>query len=274
MFSEAMQAGLVVGFTGGMLLAGRVISEKPPARRVAAVLAAAVAIVVALAAPLKRVRRCQRRSCQGQRRRGAHGADVRHRRGSIQGGEDQRAGTRQACRSHRRRVAVHPGAAGVTRQRSRRALADGREGLRVSEAASGQLAASRTRLARRPGADASGGGRRRTFRIGRSGHRHDTDPAVVSLSDQHQHDHRERQTGQGDGQQGLVLSSLVVRQSKLDDVRPERLLEIRVDRPGNDWLHRLGPGFNWRQEPIARALAPSERRANPRRYPRARREPA
>jgi rhomboid protease GluP len=52
-FSEAMQAGLVVGFTGGMLLAGRVISEKPPARRVAAVLAATVAIVVALAAPLR-----------------------------------------------------------------------------------------------------------------------------------------------------------------------------------------------------------------------------
>jgi rhomboid protease GluP len=53
LFSEAMQTGLVVGFTGGMLLAGRVISEKPPARRVAAVLAAAVAIVVALAAPLR-----------------------------------------------------------------------------------------------------------------------------------------------------------------------------------------------------------------------------
>jgi rhomboid protease GluP len=53
LLSEAMQAGLVVGFTGGMLLAGRVISEKPPARRVAAVLAAAVAIVVALAAPLR-----------------------------------------------------------------------------------------------------------------------------------------------------------------------------------------------------------------------------
>lgn len=52
-FGEAMQAGLVAGFTGGMLLAGRVISEKPPARRVAAVLAAAVAIVVALAAPLR-----------------------------------------------------------------------------------------------------------------------------------------------------------------------------------------------------------------------------
>jgi rhomboid protease GluP len=53
LFSEAMQAGLVVGFTGGMLLAGRVISEKPPARRVAAVVAATVAIVVALAAPLR-----------------------------------------------------------------------------------------------------------------------------------------------------------------------------------------------------------------------------
>ncbi len=52
-FSEAMQAGLVVGFTGGMLIAGRVISDKPPARRVCAVLATAVAIVVALASPLR-----------------------------------------------------------------------------------------------------------------------------------------------------------------------------------------------------------------------------
>jgi len=52
-FSEAMQAGFVVGFTGGMLIAGRVISDKPPARRVAAVVTATVAIVVALAAPLR-----------------------------------------------------------------------------------------------------------------------------------------------------------------------------------------------------------------------------
>jgi rhomboid protease GluP len=52
-FSEAMQAGLVVGFTGGMLIAGRVITDKPPARRVAAVVAATMAIVVALAAPLR-----------------------------------------------------------------------------------------------------------------------------------------------------------------------------------------------------------------------------
>lgn len=51
--SDAMQAGLVVGFTGGMLIAGRVISEKPPAKRIAAVVAATVAIVVALAAPLR-----------------------------------------------------------------------------------------------------------------------------------------------------------------------------------------------------------------------------
>ena len=52
-FSEAMQAGLVVGFTGGMLIAGRVISDKPPARRVLRRPRAAVAIVVALAAPLR-----------------------------------------------------------------------------------------------------------------------------------------------------------------------------------------------------------------------------
>jgi len=52
-FSEAMQAGFVVGFTAGMLIAGRVISDKPPARRVAAVVAATVAIVIALAAPLR-----------------------------------------------------------------------------------------------------------------------------------------------------------------------------------------------------------------------------
>ncbi|HYJ93150.1 MAG TPA: hypothetical protein VEV86_00965, partial [Vicinamibacterales bacterium] len=38
---------------GGMLIAGRVISDKPPARRVAAVVTATFAIVVALAAPLR-----------------------------------------------------------------------------------------------------------------------------------------------------------------------------------------------------------------------------
>lgn len=52
-FNEAMQAGLVVGFTGGMLISGRVISEKPPVRRVGAVLAATVAIIVTLASPLR-----------------------------------------------------------------------------------------------------------------------------------------------------------------------------------------------------------------------------
>jgi len=51
--SEAMQAGLVVGFTGGMLITVRVISEKPPIRRVGAVLAATVAIIVTLASPLR-----------------------------------------------------------------------------------------------------------------------------------------------------------------------------------------------------------------------------
>lgn len=53
LFSEAMQAGLVVGFTGGMLITGRVISQKPPIRRVAAVLAATVAIIVSVASPLR-----------------------------------------------------------------------------------------------------------------------------------------------------------------------------------------------------------------------------
>jgi hypothetical protein len=48
-----MRVGLVVGFTGGMLVAGRIIADKPPVRRVAAVLAATVAIVVVLAAPLR-----------------------------------------------------------------------------------------------------------------------------------------------------------------------------------------------------------------------------
>jgi rhomboid protease GluP len=51
--SETMRVGLVVGFTGGMLVAGRIIADKPPVRRVAAVLAATVAIVVVLAAPLR-----------------------------------------------------------------------------------------------------------------------------------------------------------------------------------------------------------------------------
>ena len=51
--SSAMQAGLVIGFTVGMLIAARVISDKPPVRRVCAVMAATVAIVVVLAAPLR-----------------------------------------------------------------------------------------------------------------------------------------------------------------------------------------------------------------------------
>ena len=51
--SEAMLAGLVVGFTGGLLIAARVISDKPPVRRVCAVMTATVAIIVALAAPLR-----------------------------------------------------------------------------------------------------------------------------------------------------------------------------------------------------------------------------
>jgi rhomboid protease GluP len=51
--SDAMQAGLVVGFGGGLLIAARVISDKPPVRRVVAVLTATVAVVVVLAAPLR-----------------------------------------------------------------------------------------------------------------------------------------------------------------------------------------------------------------------------
>jgi len=51
--SEAMRAGLVVGFTAGILVTGRAISDSPPARRACAVLAATIAIVVALAAPLR-----------------------------------------------------------------------------------------------------------------------------------------------------------------------------------------------------------------------------
>jgi rhomboid protease GluP len=51
--SEAMQAGLLVGFIGGLLVGGRVITDKPPVRRVCAVLAATVAIVVVVAAPLR-----------------------------------------------------------------------------------------------------------------------------------------------------------------------------------------------------------------------------
>jgi rhomboid protease GluP len=51
--SEAMQVGLLVGFTGGILVGGRLISDKPPVRRVCAVLAATVAIVFVVAAPLR-----------------------------------------------------------------------------------------------------------------------------------------------------------------------------------------------------------------------------
>lgn len=51
--SDAMQAGLMAGFVGGLLIAVRVITDKPPVRRVFAVSTATVAIVVALAAPLR-----------------------------------------------------------------------------------------------------------------------------------------------------------------------------------------------------------------------------
>lgn len=51
--SDAMKAGLMMGFTAGMVVAGRVISGKPPIRRVCAVSATVLAIVFALAAPLR-----------------------------------------------------------------------------------------------------------------------------------------------------------------------------------------------------------------------------
>jgi hypothetical protein len=53
LISDALQAGLVVGFIGGLLIAVRVISHKPPVRRVFAVSAATVAIIAVLAAPLR-----------------------------------------------------------------------------------------------------------------------------------------------------------------------------------------------------------------------------
>jgi len=51
--SESMQAGLVVGFVSGIVMAARVEAQKPPARRVYAALAATVAIVAVFAAPLR-----------------------------------------------------------------------------------------------------------------------------------------------------------------------------------------------------------------------------
>ena len=55
MMSTAMEAGLVIGFMGGILIVGRVIADRPPARRVLAALTATTAIVVVLAAPLSGV---------------------------------------------------------------------------------------------------------------------------------------------------------------------------------------------------------------------------
>jgi rhomboid protease GluP len=51
--SEAMQVGLVTGFVGGLLVGGRLISDKPPVRRVCAMMSATVAIAVLFAAPLR-----------------------------------------------------------------------------------------------------------------------------------------------------------------------------------------------------------------------------
>ena len=50
---ESMEAGLVVGFVSGSILAARISADKPPMRRVWAMMAATVVIVVALAAPLR-----------------------------------------------------------------------------------------------------------------------------------------------------------------------------------------------------------------------------
>jgi rhomboid protease GluP len=51
--SPSMQAGLLVGFVCGAVLTGKVISHKPPVRRVWAALAATLGIVVIFAAPLR-----------------------------------------------------------------------------------------------------------------------------------------------------------------------------------------------------------------------------
>lgn len=51
--SDSMKAGLMMGFTAGMVVAGRMTSGRPPVRRVCAVSATALAIVFALAAPLR-----------------------------------------------------------------------------------------------------------------------------------------------------------------------------------------------------------------------------
>ena len=53
LISDAMQVGLVTGFLGGLLVGGRLISDKPPIRRVCAVASATIAIVVVCAAPLR-----------------------------------------------------------------------------------------------------------------------------------------------------------------------------------------------------------------------------
>jgi len=50
---ETMKVGLLVGLVGGMLISAHVVADTPPARRVSAVAAATLAIVVALAAPLR-----------------------------------------------------------------------------------------------------------------------------------------------------------------------------------------------------------------------------
>jgi rhomboid protease GluP len=90
--SEAMQVGLVTGFVGGLLLGGRLISEKPPVRRVCAGMAATVAIVVVFAAPLRgladvtddvaRVRAVEERSA-----RSYDAAVDRFKRGRLSAGE-------------------------------------------------------------------------------------------------------------------------------------------------------------------------------------------
>jgi membrane associated rhomboid family serine protease len=51
--NDTMKAGLAVGLVGGMLISGHIVANLPPIRRVCAAAAATLAIVVALAAPLR-----------------------------------------------------------------------------------------------------------------------------------------------------------------------------------------------------------------------------
>ena len=71
------------------------------------------------------------------------------------------------------------------------------------------------------------------------------------LPGQEKHDYCECHASKPNRQHRLMQAPPVVCKAKFNDVGPDRFLQVGIDRPGNDWLDRFGPDFDWCQETVA-----------------------